>query len=233
MSDLSRSIPASAAIHCVSFNQDSSCFTFAHSHGFSVFQTDPLHLKMNRMFEPLGDLQLVQMLYLSNVIAFVGTGGNPKFPNTKVVLWNEQTGRILTEITTLSPILNLRLRKDRMAIVLKNKVLVYSMTQIPIKLAEIETCSNPLGLVALSVQEEGPIVLATPGRQEGYVQLTELNDTPTKATFPMINAHESALGCISLNRDGSLLATASEKVRNERRCRGLWSGSMRLPQASW
>lgn len=99
-------------------------------------------------------------------------------------------------------------------------------------LDKIHTGDNPLGLVGISMDNGGVggsttgvdraenvlgsgsnalrnngMVLACPSTQQGQVHV-ELYGLRRKT---IVNAHESALGALALNVDGSLLATASER----------------------
>lgn len=70
----------------------------------------------------------------------------------------------------------------------------------------IDTFSNPKGLVAIN-QETKSSIIAFPDEAKGYARIKNY-DTNTNITF---KAHSSGIGYMSMNYDGSLLATASER----------------------
>ena len=74
----------------------------------------------------------------------------------------------------------------------------------------IDTFENPKGIVAVSPDSK-ITVLAYPDKTKGYVRVKSYD----KSITALINAHESAISCLALNNDGSLLATASDKVINK------------------
>jgi len=90
-------------------------------------------------------------------------------------------------------------------VVLENRIYVYNFEDLKL-IDAIDTCFNPKGICALS-SEPSRTVLACPHKQKGHVQLIifEKNHNMT------IEAHQNNVSCISLNQQGTLVATASDK----------------------
>jgi len=112
--------------------------------------------------------------------------------------------RCIGELSFRSEVKAVKLRRDRVVVVLESKIYVYNFADLKL-VDHIETTSNPKGLCALCPFASNT-VLASPGLQKGHVRV-ELYDL--KKT-QVIVAHESGLACIALNFDGTRLATASE-----------------------
>eukprot|EP00163_Fabomonas_tropica_P003367 TRINITY_DN1286_c0_g1_i1.p1 TRINITY_DN1286_c0_g1~~TRINITY_DN1286_c0_g1_i1.p1 ORF type:complete len:296 (-),score=48.03 TRINITY_DN1286_c0_g1_i1:75-962(-) len=145
------------------------------------------------------------MLFRCNILALVGGGKNPRFAPNKVMIWDDHQNRCIGELSFRSDVKSVRLRRDRIVVVLEHKLYVYNFADLKL-VDQVETISNPKGLCALSASSASN-TLACPGLQKGHVHL-ELYDAK-KTT--LVAAHETHLSCISLNADGSRLATASEK----------------------
>ena len=72
----------------------------------------------------------------------------------------------------------------------------------------LDTCSNPKGLVAVNTSDNNSI-LATLFIDKGYVRVRDFNkDSQGEVTMPV---HDGMVGCMALNREGSILATALDK----------------------
>jgi len=187
----------------VGFNQDSGCFACGTEKGFCIYNTDPLKERFRRDFEK-GGIGIVEMLFRCNILALVGGGSNPKFQPNKVMIWDDYQNKCIAELEFRSDVKAVKLRRDRIVVILENKVYVYNFADLQL-LHQIETYTNSKGLGALSPGSS--VVLAVPGQKVGTVHV-ELYDT--KQT-QVIQAHNNQLTQIVLNLEGTRLATASDK----------------------
>ena len=145
------------------------------------------------------------MLFRSNILALVGGGPIPKYPPNKVMIWDDYQNRAVGELAFKSPVLSVRLRKDRIAVALEHRVDLYDLEDLRL-LQSIETAANPEGLLSLSVSEDS-LVLACPGLHAGQLRVELLDTKRTR----IIDAHNSQLAALALSHNGKYVATASEK----------------------
>ncbi|CAO0792725.1 unnamed protein product [Mucor circinelloides] len=217
------------------FNQDYGCFAVGLDNGFRVYNCEPL-IEQARDESDEGGIALVEMLYRTNYLALVGGGRNPRYPPNKVIIYDSVKGKPVLELEYKSEVKNVKLRRDRLTVVLQNKVFVYHFALPPQLLHTFETCDNEKGLAAVSTSLNHAILII-PGRQKGHLQIIDLNSLgyyisvgeadplftalpPTSNTngntrrsinVSIIAAHSGKLSCLSLNQDGSRCATTSDK----------------------
>ncbi|KAF0980439.1 hypothetical protein FDP41_013653 [Naegleria fowleri] len=187
------------------FNQLNSLFAVGTEQGFYVYSTQNLKERTKMLFN--GGIGIVEMLFKSNIFALVGGGPRPAFNPDRVILWEDSQKKCISEILTGNkPIKAVKLQKNLLVVVLEDQVIVYDHD---IKeRGRDHTTENPNGLVAISPDTEH-IVLAYPSVQIGMVVVNHLSSFPEQKVH--ILAHNSKIAQIALNRDGTRLATASEK----------------------
>jgi WD40 repeat protein len=188
----------------VGFNQDNGCFACGTDTGFVIYNCDPFKETFRRTFSN-GGIGCVEMLFRCNILALVGGGRNPRYPPNRVMIWDDHQSRSIGELCYRSDVKAVRLRRDKIVVVLGYKIYVYNFADLKI-IDSIDTANNDKGLCAFS-PDPNSTVLACPGTQVGHVRL-ELYDQKKTTLVP---AHETALSCLALSYDGSRLATASEK----------------------
>jgi WD40 repeat protein len=201
----------------IGFNQDSTCFTLSTERiitdqkvesGFRILKTSPLQYCFQRSKKYIvfpGSFGIVELLYRSNILALVGGGKSPRYPSNKVIIWDDHQMRPTGELCFRSEVRSVKLRRDRVAVILENKIFLYNLQDLKIR-DHITTCSNPKGLCVLSTSPER-IVLVCPDQGKGKALVKNYSEEKTLK----IDAHETSLACLALNNEGTLLATASDK----------------------
>uniref|UniRef100_A0A8I6AA46 WD repeat domain 45 n=1 Tax=Rattus norvegicus TaxID=10116 RepID=A0A8I6AA46_RAT len=188
------------------FNQDQSCFCCAMETGVRIYNVEPLMEKGHLDHEQVGSVGLVEMLHRSNLLALVGGGSSPKFSEISVLIWDDaregkdSKDKLVLEFTFTKPVLAVRMRHDKIVIVLRNRIYVYSFPDNPRKLFEFDTRDNPKGLCDLCPSLEKQL-LVFPGHKCGSLQLV--------VSHPVSKGGE--LGDINFSHDSSFLCASSDK----------------------
>lgn len=188
----------------MSWNQDYGCFSVGTSNGFRIYNCDTFKETFRRDMKS-GGFAIVEMLFRSNILAFVGDATNTQYPPNKVMIWDDHQSRCVGEFAFRSNVRGVRLRRDRIVIVLEHKIYVYDFADLKL-VHQIESTPNPKGLCCLS-HYSSTSVLACPGLRRGEVRVEHFGLKMTK----FITAHDSQASCMTLTLDGLLLATASTK----------------------
>nr|XP_023838813.1 LOW QUALITY PROTEIN: WD repeat domain phosphoinositide-interacting protein 4-like [Salvelinus alpinus] len=148
--------------------------------GVRIYNVEPLMEKGHLDHEQVGSVAQCSMLHRSNLLAVVGGGINPKFSEISVLVWDDaREGRdpkdkLVLEFTFTKPVLAVHMRHDKIIIVLKNSIYVYSFPDNPVKLFEFDTRDNPKGLCELCPSLEKQL-LVFPGHKCGSLQLVVIH----------------------------------------------------------
>ena len=148
------------------------------------------------------------MYLTTNILALVGGGKNPKFSINKIIIWDDQKKRnnIIGELRFNFPVLNVKMKQDRLIGICQSKIYIFNINTLE-TLDMFDTYDNINGIVGFSPGEL-ICVLAFPYESRGKVRIVNFNSL---AQPPIITAHESKIACLCVNRNGTLLATSSDK----------------------
>lgn len=91
---------------------------------------------------------MIEMMYKTNYIALVLSSARHK-----VVIWDDFERKNRTEITFNSNVMNIKLRKDMLVVVLESKTFVFKFLTLKL-IEQIETGPNPFGICGIATAEK-------------------------------------------------------------------------------
>jgi len=198
----------------VKLNQEQEYFICGTDNGFRIFHMDPLQQIAHVGEAKVGSIRCVEMRSRSNVVAFVGGGARPKYDDHTVVVWDLQKQEASMKVVVKEPVLNIKMIKDRLMVVLRSRIIVLSLPDGN-TLADIPTRDNPLGVCAVSYAARKMVFPSKKNR--GYIQIEDVDraDCGTESTPPVIvKAHGNDVVCAAVSHGGDLVATASVQGTN-------------------
>ena len=156
-----------------------------------------------------GGIGIIEMFQRTNLLALVGGGKNPKFQINQLIIWDDHQGKIISKLRFNENLMSVRLRNNKIIVLTRNKFYAFNMKTL-VTIAIIKTYDNPLGIIATSNGDiNNKLIVAFPYESQGHVFLGEIKKKCEKLS--VVQAHDSKIACISINKDGTLLATASDK----------------------
>ena len=126
-----------------------------------------------------------------------------------VLIWDDLSQNILYKIALNEKVLNIKLRRDKVFIVTKNKIYILNPNNEYNISGIIETGQNFNGLIAINYTEDTLIVVypsSDEDKEKGELTIKNLNNNEVKYISP----HNHKIAYIALSYNGLLLATASE-----------------------
>lgn len=182
------------------FNQDCGCFVVGTQSGLRIYNSDPLRRKDSLYPEHTtestpqanaddanksikGKVILAEMLFRCNYVAFV-VAEKPK----RVSIWDDVKRKSVIDLDFESEVKAVRLRRDRIVVVLPKCVKIFTFTSTPNELHCFTSCPNPRGLCTLSPSSSNSL-LAFPAMETGRIQIVDLVDA--EAQPRTLQAHET------------------------------------------
>ena len=111
-----------------------------------------------------GEIAMVIMLYRTNILALVGSDNNMSHKRSKLIIWDDHKKKSLSELKFNQNIMNVKLRKDKIIVVCRDKVYVFDLSTFK-NIDIIETGDNPHGIVSVSYDPEQTL-LAYPDKKK-------------------------------------------------------------------
>ena len=151
LADLDSKSTDSRPFDSLGFNQDSSCIALGTKDGFKVFMSNPLKCYFER--RELGQIKIAELLFRNQIVALVGGSDNELIPSTKVSIWDDYLLKKIDEIKLGQKVLAVKMRKDKIVVVMRRKVHMYNLSDLEF-FGALDTADNPNGVVALNSMTE-------------------------------------------------------------------------------
>ncbi|KAJ2376644.1 autophagy protein, partial [Coemansia sp. RSA 2607] len=204
----------------INFNQDFSCLSVGTKNGYKIYNCEPFGKCYARSE---GGIGTVEMLFCTSLVALVGSGDQPTLSPRRLQIINTKRQSIICELTFPTTILAVKLNRRRLIAVLEEHIYVYDISNMKL-LHTIETPPNPTGICAMSPSSDNCFIAyptpasvsvpsSKPGASPEIPATTDVMifDANTCEAINIIQAHKTPVSCLAINRDGTLLATASDK----------------------
>ena len=188
----------------ITFNQDNSCFAISTEKGFKIYNSYPFEGPYERLMG--GGLGVVEMLYKSNYLALIGGGKSPQFSNNKLVIWDENSKKIIGELKFILPIINIKLKKGLLFVVCLKRIYLFDFNTYDI-IDTIETGDNIKGLIAINNSPNNTVFAFPSEKDLNWVTIKKIKSKKDL----IFQAQADKVSHMSINYDGTLLATANEK----------------------
>ncbi|KAG0374600.1 autophagy protein [Mortierella sp. AD032] len=205
----------------INFNQDFSCISVGTKRGFNIYNCDPFGKCFSKSDSSIG---IVEMLFCTSLVAIVGAGDQPASSPRRLQIINTKRQSTICELTFPTTILSVKLNRKRLIVVLEDQIYVYDISNMKL-LHTIETSPNPHAICALSPSSENcylayPSPTPSPtspfsggGRDDSHGPSGDvlIFDALTLQVVNIVQAHKTSVSNISINSEGTMLATASDK----------------------
>ena len=156
-----------------------------------------------------GGIGKIEMLKKTNILALVGGGKSPWFPPNNLIIWDDHQGKIISKLRFNENILNIRLRNDKIISILQKKLYIFNLKTLE-TISIFDTFCNPSGIIGISNGDNNKLIIAFPYESQGHVYVGNIISNKMEE-ISKISAHESKIACLSVNKDGTILATSSDK----------------------
>ena len=153
------------------------------------------------------------MLKKSNILALVGGGKLPKFSKNKIIIWDDHQGLVMRQIRLNSNIIKVKISEEVIIGIIIDKIYILNINTLE-TIDILETFNNPEGIFSMSYDLNVLNIAFPYSKCKGKVEIR--NYDITKITFnknepKIIIAHESNIAYITMNIQGTIMATASDK----------------------
>ena len=176
-------------------NHTNDCVILGSKKGFKIYHTNPFKFNFERNID--GGIDIIKMLYRTNIIVFVGS-----IDDKTLIIWDDLKRKIVGKIILNNKILNFELTREIIIIVTINNLHIYTLNSMNL-IRKIPTYANNYGVCCIYDE-----IICYPSEKIGNIRILNYKD---KINFTNIEAHFSKVKFITVSSNGQLIDSCSEK----------------------
>lgn len=177
----------------ITINQTNDCLVSTKDNKFVIYNTHPFKINFKRIMS--NDIHIIKMFYRTNILIIV-----EKRKLNELILWDDNERKVVGKILLNKNIINFETNRELIVITTDDSLHIYTFNNISLK-KKINTIKNDNGIIILY----GDIIVY-PNKEVGHLTVMKYNSN-YNMTF---KCHNSNIRIITINNDGSLIATCSE-----------------------
>lgn len=196
------------SINKLSFNNSTTTITCCTDQGYLVYTLSPQLEYIKR--RDVGGLGIAKNYNNTNLIILVGGGPHPFSSRDAFVLYDQFEENQIIKIDMKEPIKDVFINtENNIVVVLEKKVSVFNWDGACVD-TKLTYC-NPHGLCVTHSGNNGDTVtniVVTLGTKKGDIAIWDYSSATDN--YKSIEAHQTNIEALAINKDGTLIATSSE-----------------------
>eukprot|EP01130_Rhizamoeba_saxonica_P015634 TRINITY_DN7061_c1_g1_i2.p1 TRINITY_DN7061_c1_g1~~TRINITY_DN7061_c1_g1_i2.p1 ORF type:complete len:305 (-),score=46.49 TRINITY_DN7061_c1_g1_i2:44-958(-) len=187
----------------LAISQDHSRLLCSNLHSYSVYPVSNI-VSDQPLRQGHGGVSCMSILD-NDILALVGSGSDPYCASNKVKILDAYQ-LVILEIELRQQILNVALTHENIVLVTTTRTLIYDFATLHL-IREVGTVKNDTGIVLVGSLNNERILVTLGVDSLGTIRIyrEHFNDPV------LIHAHDNAIQCMALSKNGDKLATASKK----------------------
>ena len=190
-------------INYYNFNEDGSCISIGTKLGFKIVTSETYSSYHYKKFGR--GIGIVEMYQSSNIIALTGSETNSKYPENKLIIWDDNKEEIIKEIRVSSKIRIIKIIKNILFIVNDVKIYIFNFENLSL-INSYEIFSNEKELISFSVNKNIKIAYISKNQK----QIIQENIDTKKQIIIKNDYEELKYTYILFNIKGDIIAGAME-----------------------
>lgn len=198
----------------LSFNRNKTCLSLGMQRGYRIYdltKKDSLFFYERIFGKGIG---IIEMIERTNILGLVGGGDEPLESPNKLNIYDDKEGKYIANINFKSVILNIRLKKDKILVILEDFIYLLDTVNY-----------NPFDIIKLGFEKKKHIVFSftlepdvnnlaysSPEQKENQIIINIYDKENKKNSLDLKTnyADNNIISCIQFDKEGKLLAVTAK-----------------------